>query len=492
MSAVYGGDKILDVLGIGFGPSNLALAIALEEKARGPRPLRAEFIERQAEFGWHRGMLIPGAMMQISFLKDLVTMRDPTSDFSFLAYLHRNGRLPAFINAKSMNPTRVEFHDYLSWAADRLRHRTSYGLEATGAAPVSVDGEVRFIDVTARRVADGQQATFRTRNIVMGTGLEPWLPPEAPDSRHAFHSEELLNRTGDIPADRPQTFIVVGAGQSAAETVEYLHRRFCLGRVYSVFTRYGYSPADDSPFVNAIFDPETVDLFFHAPTEVKELMVGYHANTNYSVVDGDLIADLHRRAYQELVVGERRLIMRNLSRVTAVEPAGAGLITHIKYLPDGTVTTVHADWLIYATGYRPRNPLQALGTFGGQCGAEPGQPLRLDRSHRMVLPASMRCGIYVQGAAEASHGIASTLLSTTAVRAGEIADAITAGLDRDRPSHYLNGHDTADGQGATGRFRAARAARPHGLRTPAVSGPDPHRHYLTAVPGEPAMEHRPR
>jgi L-ornithine N5-oxygenase len=38
----------------------------------------------------------------------------------------------------------------------------------------------------------------------------------------------------------------------------------------------------------------------------------------------------------------------------------------------------------------------------------------------------MRCGIYLQGPTEATHGISSTLLSTTAVRAGEIADAITA------------------------------------------------------------------
>jgi L-ornithine N5-oxygenase len=453
MSASYGGDKTLDVLGIGFGPSNLALAIALEEKARGPNPLRAQFIERQEEFGWHRGMLIPGARMQISFIKDLVTMRDPASDFSFLAYLHRKGRLPAFINAKSMNPTRVEFHDYLSWAADRLRQRASYGVEATDAAPVFVNDEVRFIDVTARRVADGQRVTFRTRNIVVATGLEPRLPPEAPDSRHVIHSEDLLKRIGDIPADRPQTFVVVGAGQSAAEAVEYLHRSFSLGRVYSVFTRYGYSPADDSPFVNAIFDPETVDLFFHAPDEVKELMFGYHANTNYSVVDGDLIADLHERAYQELVVGERRLIMRNLSRVAAVEPSGTGLDIHIKYLPDGTVTTVHADWVIYATGYRPRNPLQALGTLGGYCEAEPGQPVRLDRSHRVITPGTVRCGIYVQGAAEASHGISATLLSTTAVRAGEIADAIAAGADRERALHYVNGHNVADGRGA-GHLRA--------------------------------------
>jgi L-ornithine N5-oxygenase len=452
MSAAYGGDKALDVLGIGFGPSNLALAIALEEKARGPDPLRAAFIERQEQFGWHRGMLISGATMQISFLKDLVTMRDPTSDFSFLSYLHRMGRLPAFINAKSMNPTRIEFHGYLAWVADRLRHRVTYGLEAAGATPVLLDGEVRFVDVLARKAADGRRLRFRTRNVVVAAGLEPCLPAEAPACPRVFHSEELLSRLRDVPDGRPQTFIVVGAGQSAAEAVEYLHRQFSRGRVYSVFTRYGYSPADDSPFVNAIFDPETVDVFFHAPDEVKELMFGYHANTNYSVVDGDLIADLHRRVYQELVMGERRLIMRNLSRVEAVEQTDSGLVAHIKYLPDGTVTSVHADWLIYATGYRPRNPLGALGELGSYCETGPGQSIRLDRSHRIVTQVPMRCGIYVQGAAEASHGISSTLLSTTAVRAGEIAEAIAAGAGRAGAQH-ANGRTFAGGRRGAARYR---------------------------------------
>lgn len=411
--------QLLDVLGIGFGPSNLALAIALEN-----RPVRAAFIERQERFGWHRGMLIGGTTMQVSFLKDLVTMRDPTSDFSFLAYLHEKGRLAAFINGKIVYPTRVEFHDYLTWAANRLEHRVTYGLEAVDAIPVLSDGEVRYIDVMARRADGHAEVRYRTRNIVVATGLEPYLPTDAPALPRVWHSEELLHRLDDVPSDDAPVFVVVGAGQSAAEVVQYLHRRFSRARVHSVFTRYGYSPADDSPFVNAIFDPETVDLFYSAPSEVKELMCGYHANTNYSVVDADLIAELHQRAYAELVAGEQRLVVRRLSRVVAARPAGARLEVDIKYLPDGSVTPVHADWLIYATGYRPRSPLGVLGQLSPYCKAGSGQPVRLERDHRVVTSERMRCGIYVQGAGEATHGLSSTLLSTTAIRAGEIADSI--------------------------------------------------------------------
>ena len=50
------------------------------------------------------GMLLDDATMQVSFLKDLVTMRNPTSDFSFLSYLHERGRLVDFINHKIAVP----------------------------------------------------------------------------------------------------------------------------------------------------------------------------------------------------------------------------------------------------------------------------------------------------------------------------------------------------------------------------------------------------
>jgi non-ribosomal peptide synthase protein (TIGR01720 family) len=73
----------VDLLGVGFGPSNLAVAIAAaEHNATGPaaQVLRARFVERQEAFGWHRGMLIDDATMQVSFLKDLVTLRNPPLD----------------------------------------------------------------------------------------------------------------------------------------------------------------------------------------------------------------------------------------------------------------------------------------------------------------------------------------------------------------------------------------------------------------------------
>src|SRR5689334_11511943 len=95
--------SVHDLVGVGFGPSNLALAIAIAEHnaelppTPGTRPVTAAFVERQRGFGWHRGMLLEDATMQVSFLKDLVTLRNPKSDFSFLCYLQSRDRLIDFI-----------------------------------------------------------------------------------------------------------------------------------------------------------------------------------------------------------------------------------------------------------------------------------------------------------------------------------------------------------------------------------------------------------
>lgn len=49
-----------DIVGLGFGPSNLGLAIAVAEHNAdvdrgGGRRIRAAFVESKCEFGWHTG-----------------------------------------------------------------------------------------------------------------------------------------------------------------------------------------------------------------------------------------------------------------------------------------------------------------------------------------------------------------------------------------------------------------------------------------------------
>ncbi|MBW4721258.1 lysine N(6)-hydroxylase/L-ornithine N(5)-oxygenase family protein [Saccharothrix obliqua] len=415
---------VFDVLGVGFGPSNLALAIAVTEHNATARPedvVTAHFLERQAAFGWHRGMLIDDATMQVSFLKDLVTLRNPVSSFSFLNYLHGKGRLVDFINHKNLFPLRVEFHDYFEWAADRVDDLVSYRHDVVSVAPVVVDGAVTHFDVTST-TASGEREVRRARNLVLATGLRACLPEGVTQTDRVWHNRDFLHRVTAL--ENPKRLVVVGAGQSGAEVAAFLHDRFRDAEVCAVFARYGYSPADDSSFANRIFDPNAVDDFYGAPEEVKRKLMEYHANTNYAVVDNDLIADLYRRVYREKVLGEQRLRLLNMSRVARQEEHPDGVRVTVESLADGSRETLDADAVVYATGYREADPTALLGDLAGRCARDERGRLRVDRDYRLATGDDVVGGIYLQGGTEHTHGISSSLLSNTSVRVGEILRSV--------------------------------------------------------------------
>ncbi|MGR3935949.1 lysine N(6)-hydroxylase/L-ornithine N(5)-oxygenase family protein [Streptomyces sp. BRA346] len=438
-----------DLIGIGFGPSNVAMAIALgEHNARvgGHEAIRAHFFEQQPRFGWHRGMLIDDATMQVSFLKDLVTLRNPASEFSFLCYLQSKGRLIDFINHKNLFPLRVEFHDYFEWAAAKVEDMVSYGHEVVGVAPVVRDGDVEYLDVTVRS-GEGLEV-HRARNLVIGTGLRPLMPEGVERGDRVWHTSELLAKAGGLEGTSPSRFIVVGAGQSAAENVAYLHRRFPGAEVCAVFSRYGYSPADDSGFANRIFDPEAVDDYFAAPDDVKRQLMDYHGNTNYSVVDIDLIDDLYRQSYREKVLGAERLRFLNVSRLTDVKETPAQVRATVRSLVTGEETFLDADVVVFATGYGPVDPIGLLGEVADRCLRDDEGRVRVERDYRIATDPGLRCGIYLQGGTEHTHGITSSLLSNTAIRVGEILDSL---LDRGVTSVPGEARPVADGVGSTAR-----------------------------------------
>ncbi|MCA1552342.1 SidA/IucD/PvdA family monooxygenase [Bradyrhizobium sp. BRP19] len=87
---------IYQCVGIGVGPSNLSLASLLYPY----KGVLSAFFDRKPEFAWHDGMYFPGATLQVSLFKDLVTLSDPTNPFSFISYLHAEGKIHHFLNAR--------------------------------------------------------------------------------------------------------------------------------------------------------------------------------------------------------------------------------------------------------------------------------------------------------------------------------------------------------------------------------------------------------
>ncbi|WP_084352513.1 lysine N(6)-hydroxylase/L-ornithine N(5)-oxygenase family protein [Millisia brevis] len=413
-------DEIHDIVGIGYGPSNLALAIALSESEAG-RSVRARFVERQETFGWHRGMLLPRTTMQVSFLKDLATQRNARSEYSFVNYLTERGRLNEFINHQTFFPTRHEFHDYLEWAAARVDADVSYG---TSVVDVDVVDDHFVVTVEGR-----DAGVLRTRNLVVANGLQARLPNDVQPSRRVFHNHQLLSRLRELPEPTRGRWAVIGAGQSAAEVVEYLHTTYPDAEVHAIFGKYGYSPSDDSPYANRIFDPAAVDDFHGAGPEVRARLMSYHRATNYSAVDLPLIEELYAREYAERVSGRRRLFVRGASRALDIVERGDGVDLRVRHDTSGRVENLRCDAVVCATGFAQMEVGDALGGLADRIVRDPSGP-RVGRDYRLELCGDLPGAIYLQGGTEHSHGISASLLSNTAVRAGEIARSLVAGIEQ--------------------------------------------------------------
>ncbi|NGN67718.1 lysine N(6)-hydroxylase/L-ornithine N(5)-oxygenase family protein [Streptomyces sp. A7024] len=417
-----------DVVGIGFGPSNLALAISLEEHHANvlSNPVTSTFFERQQAFGWHRGMLLPSATMQISFLKDLVTFRNPTSRFSFIAFLHAHDRLAHFVNRKDLFPTRREFHQYLEWAAAQMSGAVSYGSSVTGVRlPAGVDRSgPGHLQLEVRDHATGVTRQVGARNVVISTGLEPTMPDGITRSENVWHSSEFLTRFDQADPGELRSVAVVGAGQSAAEITRFFHDRLPHAQVHAIVPSYGYSISDDTPFANQIFDAEAIDDYYYGGEATREAFWRYHRNTNYGVVDEADIQGLHQIQYDELVTGDKRLHHHRLTRVQAVERRGRRARVLLRSLHNPQPQELGVDAIVFATGYAPLDPAPLLGDLDRYCLRDASGRHRVTRDWRLVTTPDLPCGIYLQGGTEHTHGLTSALLSNIAVRSGEIADSV--------------------------------------------------------------------
>lgn len=238
-----------------------------------------------------------------------------------------------------------------------------------------------------------------------------------------MHCSQVIEGIGSLSRDASFSVTVVGGGQSAAEVVEYLHDNFPRCQITAVVSAFGYMPADDTPFVNQIFDSEWVDSFFEASEETKQEVLMRHSTTNYAAVDIDLISSLYKKVYRDKLLGEGRLRFKRLTRVTAAreEDGQAILLLHDKLA--GKTSTTRSDYLVCATGYVPNEIDEILAPELAQRLQRDAQERpRFSRTYQLEFESSTIAPIYCVGMNQYSHGLTSTLLSNIAIRSGEILE----------------------------------------------------------------------
>lgn len=421
---------IHNLIGIGFGPSNLALAIALAER-NDNLSNDALFLERQDSFRWHGSMLLDGTTMQISFLKDLVSLRNPRSRFSFINYLHESGRLSDFINLQTFFPTRLEFNDYLSWCARAFDDQCRYGQQVTAVTPVKDNrGVVTHLEVSAED-HNGHIHTFATRNLSVGIGGRPNIPepfqPFAGDDR-VIHSNNYLRELNALTTagKAPQRIAVVGAGQSAAEIYHDLHNRYPHAELTLISRANSMKPSDDSPFVNEIFNPEFTDYIYEQTPQMRSELMQEYRSTNYSVVDMPLLETLFQWRYEQKITGRQQLQFLFGTEIETVSATTDALQLQLKSHDELASRSIEADLVILATGYRRDTAAHLLEALTPYL-AEADGDLPVNRHYELQTKADFAPRIFVQGGCEATHGLSDTLLSVLAARSREIVGALDRG-----------------------------------------------------------------
>ena len=450
-------DDVQDLVCVGFGPASLAIAVALHdaldkgETALGTSTPKVRFLERQQQFAWHAGMLLPGAKMQITFIKDMATLRNPRSEFTFLNYLHENNRLVSFTNLGTFLPQRIEYEDYMRWCAEHFEEVVEYGQDVTSVDVSRTNpqtGAAEEFKVTSTDRTTGRQTVTHGKHVVIAAGGRPSIPKEIPAYHpRVIHSSQYATHIDQIfpPGQTPRSVAVIGGGQSAAEVFHNLHSRYPACKTNLIIRGAALKPSDDSPFVNEIFDPERVDDVWSQDPVIRAEAIARDKATNYGVVRIELLEEIYTAMYTQKILydseedwPQRIWNHRTIASVDELPSSSKSALRLNIRNETGTFSaskkaceeTLDVDLIVVASGYI-RNAheemlknVRHLMPGGGQ---NPEQRWSVGRDYRVeTAPGAVGedSGLWLQGCNEKTHGLSDSLLSILAVRGGEMVESI--------------------------------------------------------------------
>ncbi|CAI6326450.1 unnamed protein product [Periconia digitata] len=237
-----------DLVCIGFGPAQLATAIANREARK---PCNVLFVERKAEFSWHKSQLAR-MRMENPFIYDLATTRNPRSSFTFTNFLLSKNRLVEFANSDRLNPLRMEFEEYLVWCAHQFNEEVRYGSEAVQVSAETVDGMTRHWNVIVKD-GKGNSSRIQARNILAPSPAEKREQKSQPPSlstvdflagQRIISVHDYASRRNDIRDRRevPLNIALVGSGQETVEVLDDLLSCPRLGNITLVSENESLAP----------------------------------------------------------------------------------------------------------------------------------------------------------------------------------------------------------------------------------------------------------
>lgn len=438
----------LDLAGVGIGPFNLSLAALLSHAARPEQPdgLTYRFFEQKPSFSWHPGMMLPGAKLQTSCLKDLVTPILPTSPFSFVNYLVTNRRIYDYLSGNFEETSRLEFSDYLAWAAAHIA-----GLDF-GQKVLAVEDNG---DAFALRFSN--RPPIHARHLTVGTGTVPAVPDCATPylGERCFHASRLLTEPRNLTG---KTVAVIGGGQTGAEV--FLHSlQGTFGqpaKTVWLSRRATFEPLDETPFTNGYFTPGYVSVFHGLPLINRQTSMQAQklASDGISPVT---LKQIYEAVYEQYYIAKNADSLalmpgRELIDMEDQRQGSRGFKLTARNGLSGETETCFADVVILCTGFTTSLP-DCLGAITDRLALDGDGHVILGRHYQAQWDGPSDRRIYVQNGGRQSHGIADPQLSLMAWRSAVIIN-------------HLFGHTVFDTSGGASLLHWASDEGSHHQESP--------------------------
>jgi len=441
--------KCYDLLGIGFGPANLALAIALDEVLETdptPTEMSARFVEADENPVWQGGMLLDGSNIQNNPIRDLVTLRNPRSRYSFINYLHQSGRLLEHLNLPGEFPLRKEYAQYIAWVRHHFDDLVDYGHRAVSIGVTEHDGVPVYEVLTQRGLR------LLGRALVLGTGRAPHIPVpfDGVTDDRVFHAGDYLYRLADLTTE-PGTVVIVGGSQSAVEVTLDLTRRYPAAQVHNYTRSFGLKLKDTSPFSEEAFSPGFTDYYVRASRLSKTVLDAYLRPTNYSSTDADVLHELYLQRYEQRLDGQQRVFVHNNRQIIDVATSARSVLLTVAEVHTGEREELETDLVVLATGFLDigpgpgREPYPALlSGLSQRLRFDDAGYLAIDEGYRVLSKADDLPPLFLNGLCETTHGIGdagsfSLLSLRAAVLCGRLRALTPQPHDVSAQSHAMGG-----------------------------------------------------
>jgi lysine N6-hydroxylase len=402
---------VFDLAGIGIGPFNLSLAAVSEKN----RELKTHFFDQKTSFLWHSEIIFPDSDMQTSFFKDLVTGVDPTSPYSFLNYLVKNGLFYSFINTKRDAVTRKEFELYCQWVTKQISERLSF---KSKVETLHYDGNFFTIRTNKKKL--------KSKNICIGTGVSPKIPEFAKPYINSkfFHAKSEYINNLNVNEKR---VAIIGGGQTGVEVFRNaLREKWGRAKLVTlVSSRPNLQPLDETPFTNEYFSPNYVERFFTVDSKLKEEIVNHQKLSS----DGNTptyLQDLYNDLYFIQNIYKSKINFRILPyrRFESVEKKGKfyKLIISNSFTQKGEY--INADVVILCTGFENRipkfiKPIEHLIEF------DENRCFRINEDFSIRWNGHDKNKIFAQNFSRYEHGIFEPQTSLMAWRSAVITNSVS-------------------------------------------------------------------